>query len=328
MNDNNMNQMNNGMNNEMNNMNNGMPQQPTPVVEPEPIPVNQEVMPMNDNVQPQPMPQPPMNEPVMPTPMPQPPVEPVQPTPMGMNNVQPQPMPMNNNVQPMGNPTPVEKEPMNQPIGQTSVQPMGQPVNNNMPQPQPVQPQPMNNGMPPQQPVYSPSPVQKKTGSNSGVIVGVALLLLIAGVVLLIIFKPFENKTSNTTNNSTNNSTNNGGFSSVTEKTYTCTNTYVENGVNIGMTFTISKNGTGAKMELKYTYAKANGQAYTTAEKDAMAKSIESNLRTSYATMGTVGTTTSTLSGGKVTINSSVNLTNYSPNSLVTEFKGEGFTCN
>ena len=292
-------------------MGNPMPQQPMnnmPMQEPVPVPAN------NNMAQPMgnPMPQQPMNN--------------------SFNQPVQNPMPMDNNMnQPMGQPMNNYNQPMNNNFNQ--------PMNNNYQQP--VMNEPVNNY---QQPMYNtPKPVIQKT-NNNGFIIGVVFLLLIVGVVLLIVLKPFDKtyegttnttNTTNTNNNTNNNSnTNNGGSSSstppATSKIYTCSNSKIQDGVDFGMTVTLYDNPgavEGTKMDLNYSYSKVNGQAYTTAEKDAITKNVETNLTTSYKEIGTVGAVKSSLSGGKLYVTASAILLHLYPEDVASGFESEGFIC-
>ena len=221
-----------------------------------------------------------------------------------------------------------------------------------MPQPMPVEPtmpeatpMPMNNDVPPQAP-YNPTPNSGNNGgSNTGFIIGGVFLLLIIGIVALLILNPFENKTydgGNSTSNTTNttnktdtskkdtNTTDNGTTTNTptkTNKTYSCNNTMTENGVKIGIRMDFTEDGSDTDMNIKYTYTKSNGQAFTAQEKNTMTNNVDQSLRTSYATYGTVSSVTSSLTNGSVIINAAVHLRNYNIETLRLESLGQGFTC-
>ena len=155
----------------------------------------------------------------------------------------------------------------------------------------------------------------------------------------------FENKTydgGNSTSNTTNttnktdtskkdtNTTDNGTTTNTptkTNKTYSCNNTMTENGVKIGIRMDFTEDGSDTDMNIKYTYTKSNGQAFTAQEKNTMTNNVDQSLRTSYATYGTVSSVTSSLTNGSVIINAAVHLRNYNIETLRLESLGQGFTC-
>ena len=254
----------------------------------------------------------------------------------GMNNVpMNNGMPMNNN---MGQPQPMQSQQM---PAQPAV-PMGQPMDQSM-QPQTPPGAPMYNGMQNAGPVSAPIVQPQTGGSNNGLIIGAVFILLIVGVVLLIVLKPFDKDYSGGTSSGSSSGSSSSGSSGysggssgsssgsttkTTYKSYTCTSNTTEQNIKFLITVDVKDTSSNSvKATIKYTLSKANGQAFTAKEKDSVSANLEATVRSSFAAYGTVSGVKSSLSGGKIIVQATLTATGITATEFISDAAEGGFTC-
>ena len=135
---------------------------------------------------------------------------------------------------------------------------------------------------------------------------------------------PPVNNDDNNTNPPVNNDDNN---NTVGGDRYSCTNTTVENDINMTVNLDISSEGSNTcKMTMEYIYARTNGQAFTEAEKTQVGNSVESTLKNSSA-LGTVSNIKTELRDGKIVVTADSRISSCTPAELKDGFATNDYTC-